>query len=55
MLGEDPATGCSVTADHWRRVYADLHALAEALLLTEDAEWYGSRVAFWSERALILS
>ena len=23
MLGEDPATGCSVTADHWRRVYAD--------------------------------
>lgn len=55
MLNEDPATDCAVTAGHWRQVYTELHALAEALLLTQDADWYRGRVAFWSERALILA
>lgn len=51
MPGEDPTTGSRLTAAHWQRMYSELLDLAETLALTDDAEWYRSRLTFWSEKA----
>lgn len=50
ILSEDPTTKCVDDACHWGQLYTELLALAEALVLPDDAAWYRSRLMFWASR-----